>query len=498
MSTRDLLLAELYRAPRNEQAQALAARHAPVLYFDAHEPFLPLAAGYTIFTQDGPSPSFKRTVELSSTSDLRSISELRSSNDLRSTGDPRSNSELSSTDEPDSMDELGSMDETRSMSELRPEHPTPAALAIEYAIWWDWDIHHLYELEHVWIYLDAQEQPVRVEGSWHGKFYHIPLKLEDGRAVLLSEPGKHAFAPDPSWFQQRAREHRRAETQAVSAPAHVLINDMFADKIRYRAFDAVLARSFLVRQAFTPAGRFNRRFTFLDDWLVPWPALRAWIPERVNAVLEHLEGATRPADYRALRLDNTECSLAGLQSAGASGADAVMAPLTLVENRLVLVDEQRSQSIGLDEALEFCRREPMGLFLELASANAAGDATIVDQLAWFVRARKLSNYVVVSSADAGLLARYASFVANGVTAIQLSSSEQDPLRAARQCGAAFVHLRQENLRKAALDPEWIRRVHDAGLGIISWPVEDRNEYEKLQRLGVDILWANREGYGWNG
>ncbi|RPJ40557.1 MAG: hypothetical protein EHM21_14490, partial [Chloroflexi bacterium] len=156
MSTRDLLLVDLYNSQRDEQAQALAARHAPVLYFDANEPFLPLAAGYTLFNQDGPSPSFDRLIE------------------------------------------------------LRPEGQPAAALAIEYAIWWDWDIHHLYELEHVWVYVDEQGQPVRIEGSWHGKFYNIPLKLENGCAVLLSEPGKHAFAPDASWFHQRVREYRRS------------------------------------------------------------------------------------------------------------------------------------------------------------------------------------------------------------------------------------------------------------------------------------------------
>src|SRR5512145_2545840 len=173
MSTRDLLLVDLYQTQRDPQAHALAARHAPVLYFDTREPFLPLAAGFTVFTTDGPSPSFNRPIE------------------------------------------------------LRPEDLPPAALAIEYAIWWDWDIHHLDELEDVWVYIGDNGETVRVEGSWHGKFYEIPPRVEGGHVVLLSEPGKHALAPHPSWFAERAGQFRRVETRFVGTHAGVLVNQLF-------------------------------------------------------------------------------------------------------------------------------------------------------------------------------------------------------------------------------------------------------------------------------
>ena len=42
---------------------------------------------------------------------------------------------------------------------------------IEYAIWWDWDIQHLYELEHIWLKLDASDAVVGVDASAHGKLY---------------------------------------------------------------------------------------------------------------------------------------------------------------------------------------------------------------------------------------------------------------------------------------------------------------------------------------
>src|SRR4051794_34441291 len=103
MST-DPLYDTLLATPADLEMRALAARYAPIILFDLHEPFLPLAAGYTLFSADAPSPSFSRAITLSG-----------------------------------------------------PDRP-PAQLAIEYAIWWDWDIQHLYELEHVWVYIDAAGQ----------------------------------------------------------------------------------------------------------------------------------------------------------------------------------------------------------------------------------------------------------------------------------------------------------------------------------------------------
>ena len=112
----DPLYDALLAASADSEARALAARYAPIILFDLREPFLPLAAGYTLFTADAPSPSFLREIT------------------------------LGATDRP------------------------PAQLAIEYAIWWDWDIQHLYELEHVWVYLDAAGRVIHAEASWHGGF----------------------------------------------------------------------------------------------------------------------------------------------------------------------------------------------------------------------------------------------------------------------------------------------------------------------------------------
>jgi hypothetical protein len=428
MSTRDLLLMELYTTQQDSDLLALAARYAPLLRFDAREPFLPLAAGFTIFTADGPSPSMQREARLSPP------------------GQPR------------------------------------ASAAVEYALWWDWDIHHLYELEHAWIYVDDQGQIVRVEASWHGEYRAIPLRLEDGRAVLLSEPGKHAFAPNPDWFRRRAWESRRVETLAVAAHACVLVNAMFAGQIRQRVFDQTLVRSYLVQQAFEPAWDFSKTFTFRPEWLVPWPVLKEWIPRRVNVLLERLENTTLAANYRALRLFSGGTSLPEVEAAARAGAEALFLPLRLSGDRLRLADNPAAPDIA--EVTRFCRSEP------LLAVCQPGDQAAVEHLASFVRAEKLRDSLVVTSPEPAWLRRYTDLVQSGVTALQLPQPGPDPVHAAQGCGARFVLPRWENLpaRRELLSAQWVRQVHSAGLGIISWPVDQVEDCEALQRQGVDVLW----------
>ena len=113
----------------HDEDTALARAHAPLIHFDAAEPFLPLAAGYTVFRANAPSPSFPRTIEL----------------------------------------------------------PEGAALAIEYAIWWDWDIEHLYELEHVWVYLDEAGNLLAADASWHGGWNAMALEAMLQKTAIASE-----------------------------------------------------------------------------------------------------------------------------------------------------------------------------------------------------------------------------------------------------------------------------------------------------------------------
>ena len=63
----DPLYDALLATPADPEERALAARYAPIILFDQREPFLPLAAGYTLFRADAPSPSFPREISLGAT-----------------------------------------------------------------------------------------------------------------------------------------------------------------------------------------------------------------------------------------------------------------------------------------------------------------------------------------------------------------------------------------------------------------------------------------------
>lgn len=138
---------------------ALAARYAPILRFDEREPFLPVAVGYQVARAESDSPSFPRRFD-----------------------------------------------------RLYPG--SPFARVIEYAIWWDWDIQHLYELEHVWVTGDAADQARLVEGSWHGGYLPLgPVAQRNGRPVVYSQPGKHALADSAT--RRRASTSRDAGTSVL-------------------------------------------------------------------------------------------------------------------------------------------------------------------------------------------------------------------------------------------------------------------------------------------
>ncbi len=223
-------------AAQPEADRALAVHYAPVIRFDRHEPFLPDLVGFTVFRQPGQSPSFPRRIAL----------------------------------------------------------PAGVGLVIEYAIWWDWDIQHLYELEHVWVYLDAQGQIVEAEASWHGSFYSMRdaagrLPLENGRLTLYSEPGKHAFAPTAERLYARAGSTCR-DCDALAGIRGLHITDLFSGKLRPRRNPQVnwLVVRYLRQQRFTPSFDFAKIVDLRALEPVPWETLERWIPQRVAWWTRHL------------------------------------------------------------------------------------------------------------------------------------------------------------------------------------------------------------------
>lgn len=218
----------------------LALQHAPILRFDRNEPFLPSRVGYVVFREPGDSAV-----------------------------DPR-----------------------RTLAGPTPlvfELPGLDAV-IEYGVWWDWDIQHLYELEAAWVYLDAGGTVLRVEASWHGKFHEMLVDgkppLRDGRPVLYSQPGKHAFAPSPDWFTP----HEQYAVPCRDRPGSMglLVTPLFEGRIVKADGDDERVLEHLREQAFTPAFVFDQEFEIGREQLCPWPELEAWIPGRVAEIARSL------------------------------------------------------------------------------------------------------------------------------------------------------------------------------------------------------------------
>ena len=235
-ATPDAHFETLDRAIPEQADYDLAVRHAPRLRFDAREPFLPLAVGYTVIRASGKSPSFPRDIIL----------------------------------------------------------PPNALCAVEYAIWWDWDIQHLYELEHVWVYLDGAGRVVLVEASSHGSYATMqrdngvsPMRGE--RPIVYSQPGKHAFAPSPHWFTA-FRDSVALATGAGAGSDGVLIKAAYAREVTPDGSGHAAVNAWLRQRSFEPTFHFDRIWEPEPARLVPWPVLDRWIPHRLNGWLRQLGG----------------------------------------------------------------------------------------------------------------------------------------------------------------------------------------------------------------
>ena len=155
----------------------------------------------------------------------------------------------------------------------------------------------MYELEHVWIYLNSSGKPVRAEASWHGRYHSMgvngDLPLSGDRLMLYSEPGKHAFAPSPGWYQAGENMNRLLCCEGAGIGG-VLVTELFTGLIDTKSSQAdKLVQDFLRRHAFIPTYEFNRTLQLPSEQMVPWPELFRWIPERVSYQVKGLQETVR-------------------------------------------------------------------------------------------------------------------------------------------------------------------------------------------------------------
>lgn len=458
--------------PHDPADRALALRHAPFIRFDEREPFLPLAAGFTVFRSDAPSPSFPRRIT------------------------------------------------------LRGSDQPSAKVVIEYAVWWDWDIGHLYELEHIWLYLDADENLVWAEASWHGGFHEMlvegQLPLEDGRLCVHSEPGKHAFAPEASWLYERADQTRRACTRFAGIGG-LLVTRLFTDLIPPpNPRENRLVWTYLSRHAFEPSFNFSRRVSLGDQLLLPWPQLFGWIPRRMAAWLQELDRILPIESRRFWRIahrgasahapDNSRLAIERAAELGAdmveldlqvsadgevvvfhdadlkakTGVPGPVATYTLAE--LQQFDLGAGQTIlSLTEALALCVELRLGLYLELKSRAA------IEPMLALLAEQDRRPWAMVASFRPDWLAEVKAREPRLRTAILFQSPHIDPVALAQACNADYVHPAWETQAAqphTLLTSDWLARVRAAGLGIIIWHEERPTEIAALRALDVDGICSN--------
>ncbi len=207
----------------------LAREFAPVLLFDRKEPFLPSAVGVSVIDETLQSPSCRHSIKL----------------------------------------ETGSV------------------RAIEYAVWWDLNIQHLCELEHVWVYLDRDQNVVKIEASARGYFHNRladdgTLPIRNGRPILFSEPGKHGFFSRLEEIKVHMDRARQSCGEGAGS-MNILVQPEFRAALAYmRPFDYFVVRRHLSEMAFEPSFEFSTQFDLRESPLVPWPRLNASIPDRVR------------------------------------------------------------------------------------------------------------------------------------------------------------------------------------------------------------------------
>ncbi len=215
----------------------LAKRYVPHLRYDRREPFPLAGIGYTVNRSRAKSPSCRRILE-----------------------------------------------------------PPESGTVIEYAFYYDFDIQHLYDLEHSFVYLDEAGRIVGVESSFHGKFLNSMirgvLEFEDSHPVLYVQPGKHAFFPAPEYFQlviDRDRACREEAGKDGFLIAPMFEGRLFTHQGKDRRVEAYIREHF----AFTPSWEFTEQSPDgrnAEELLMPYGELDQMIVRRLSTLGDEISG----------------------------------------------------------------------------------------------------------------------------------------------------------------------------------------------------------------
>ena len=173
--------------------------------------------------------------------------------------------------------------------------PIGASCVIEYAYYWDYDIQHMYDLEHIWITVGEKGEVMDAEGSFHGRYLKLLPALscvippEKGHVHAFCQQGKHAFMPDGQLFRLLPDWKEACSTQAGGP---VLIGGPFGGVYQPTEEDNALSRRYIRETLrFMPTMRFTKT---VDDFIadapvyLPWLQLKEEIPVRIRRECDRL------------------------------------------------------------------------------------------------------------------------------------------------------------------------------------------------------------------
>ncbi|NLP47184.1 MAG: hypothetical protein GX347_09120 [Epulopiscium sp.] len=215
-------------------------KYAPYIYFDEKEPFFPKMTGYTIFNETKKSSSFHRLIEV----DKYNITQV-----------------------------------------------------IEYAIYWNYDITHLYDLEHYWVFIGKNGEIVDAQGSFHGKYITVLMKdksniLNNTHVKIYAQPGKHAFAPSPMLFNYVPGIERC--TYEDAGTDGLIVTEMIA-KGRYHTTEKLnrSIQQYMKQYKFKPSYKYNLLYKISEHSLVKWEILNNKIPEFLQEEIKKINTYTQ-------------------------------------------------------------------------------------------------------------------------------------------------------------------------------------------------------------
>lgn len=165
-----------------------------------------------------------------------------------------------------------------------------SSFIIEYAIYYDFDIQHLYDLEHIWVAVRADGMVQDCWCSFHGMRLRAAglsvFKLDGTHPVMYAQPGKHAMLPSPDLFELHPQFHTACNNDAgggLLIPP-MLTGKMVTDGVRDKQVSRYIRSHFI----FQPALEFE--WHILDDsQFISWPELLNKIPELVDEQLKIIE-----------------------------------------------------------------------------------------------------------------------------------------------------------------------------------------------------------------